>query len=123
LPVSPGGHYRTTDVGSDVEQLHSLVAQARLTPSDEARLLTEAIALIRGEPLVAELRGFEWFLAEGHLARLQRDVEWAALRLSQLAIEAKDVDLAYFALERGRLVDPYSDDLVASLARVPRRRD
>ena len=123
LPVSPGGHYRSSDLGSDVEQFHNLVATARRSSTGERHLLTEAISLIRGEPLAAELRGFEWFLAEGHLARLQRDAEWAALRLARLAIEAGDVDVAYFALERGRLVDPYSDDIVAALARVPRRRN
>jgi len=123
LPVTPGGHYRTDDVSSDVERFHALVALAQERPADEFALLNEAIGLIEGEPLSAELRGFEWFLAEGHLARLQRDAEWAALRLAQLAIALGDFDLAYYALERGRLVDPYSDDIVAALARVPRRRD
>ena len=123
LPVTPGGHYRTEDVSSDIERFHALVALAQESPSEEFAFLTEAIGLIEGEPLSAELRGFEWFLAEGHLARLQRDAEWAALRLAQLAVASGDFDLAYYALERGRLVDPYSDDIVAALARVPRRRD
>lgn len=123
LPVTPGGHYRTEDVSSDIERFHALVALAQESPSKEFAFLTEAIGLIEGEPLSAELRGFEWFLAEGHLARLQRDAEWATLRLAQLAIVSGDFDLAYYALERGRLVDPYSDDIVAALARVPRRRD
>ncbi len=123
LPVTPGGHYRTEDVSSDIERFHALVALAQESPSEEFAFLTEAIALIEGEPLSAELRGFEWFLAEGHLARLQRDAEWATLRLAQLSIVSGDFDLAYYALERGRLVDPYSDDIVAALARVPRRRD
>ncbi|CAB4865878.1 unannotated protein [freshwater metagenome] len=123
LPVSPGGHYRTADVSSDVERFHVLVGRAQESPEEEWVALNEAIGLIEGEPLSAELRGFEWFLAEGHLARLQRDAEWAALRLAQLAIASGDFDLAYYALERGRLVDPYSDDIVAALARVPRRRD
>ena len=123
LPVTPGGHYRTEDVSSDIERFHALVALAQESPSEEFASLTEAMGLIEGEPLGAELRGFEWFLAEGHLARLQRDAEWAALRLAQLAIVSGDFDLAYYALERGRLVDPYSDDIVAALARVPRRRD
>jgi hypothetical protein len=122
-PVTPGGHYRTVDVSSDIERFHALVALARESANEEFVLLQEAIGLIEGEPLGAELRGFEWFLAEGHLARLQRDAEWAALRLAQLAVSAGDFDFAYYALERGRLVDPYSDDIVAALARVPRRRD
>ncbi len=123
LPVTPGGHYRTEDVSSDIERFHALVALAQESPPEEFASLTEAMGLIEGEPLGAELRGFEWFLAEGHLARLQRDAEWAALRLAQLAVVSGDFDLAYYALERGRLVDPYSDDIVAALARVPRRRD
>jgi DNA-binding SARP family transcriptional activator len=123
LPVTPGGHYRTEDVSSDLERFHALVELAREQSAEEFAYLTEAISLIEGEPLSGELRGFEWFLAEGHLARLQRDAEWAALRLAQLAIASGDFDLAYYALERGQLVDPYSDDIVAALARVPRRRD
>jgi hypothetical protein len=106
-----------------VESFHALVAHAHEHPEEELVKLTEAIGLIEGEPLSAELRGFEWFLAEGHLARLQRDAEWASLRLAHLAISSGDFDLAYYALERGRLVDPYSDDIVAALARVPRRRN
>lgn len=123
LPVTSGGHYRTEDVSSDLERFHALVALAQEQSAEEFVCLTEAMSLIEGEPLSAELRGFEWFLAEGHLARLQRDAEWAALRLAQLAITSGDFDMAYYALERGQLIDPYSDDIVAALARVPRRRD
>lgn len=124
LPVGPGGHYRTHDLDSDVEALHALIARAKSAGDAEQRaLLRSALELVRGEPLAVELRGFEWFLAEGHLARLQRDGEWAALRLSQLMIADGDYDRAFWALEQGRLLDSYSDDLVAALARVPRLRE
>lgn len=122
LPVSPGGHYRTLDVTSDIEAFYAYVTEARLEDEREFEALVSALSLIEGEPLATELRGFEWFLAEGHLGRLQREAEWAALRLARLATERELFDVAFWALERGRLVDPYSDVLVGALARVPRHR-
>jgi hypothetical protein len=114
----------THDLTSDVEIFHGLVARARqLHTSDAAPLLREALNLVQGEPLASALRGFEWFLAEGHAARLARDGEWAALALHHDSLATGDYELAYWALEKGRLIDPYSDALIAALARVPRLRE
>jgi hypothetical protein len=111
-------------VTSDVEVFHELIARARLAPSDEAGpLARDALLLVQGEPLASALRGFEWFLAEGHAGRLARDAEWAALALHHGAMAQGDYELAYWAIEQGRLVDPYSDVLVEALARVPRLRE
>lgn len=121
--VGPAGLYRTHALTSDLEVFHGLVARARpLATNDAAPLVRDALSLVQGEPLASALRGFEWFLAEGHAARLARDGEWAALVLHHDALERGDVELAYWALEKGRLLDPYSDALVAALARVPRLR-
>ncbi len=120
-PVSSAGLYLTHDIVSDVEEFHRLVAEAR--ESGGHATLVEALSLVQGEPLASALRGFEWFLAEGHWARLVREGEWAALALSRWALEAGDVDLAFWAVERGRLLDPYSDTLAAALAAVPRLRE
>jgi hypothetical protein len=88
-----------------------------------APLLREALDLVQGEPLASALRGFEWFLAEGHAARLARDGEWAALALHHDSLATGDYELAYWALEKGRLIDPYSDALIAAFAHVPRLRE
>ncbi len=122
-PVSSSGLYQTHGVTTDVGRFHHLVAEARtLSGAASRERLESALALVQGEPLACALRGFDWFLAEGHAARLQRDGEWAALAVHDAALRAGDVELAYWALERGRLLDPYSTDLAEALARVPRLR-
>jgi hypothetical protein len=122
--VTSSGLYVTHALTSDVEIFHGLVARARQLPAEEAApLVHQALELVQGEPLASALRGFEWFLAEGHAARLARDGEWAALALHHQSIERGDYELAYWALEQGRLIDPYSDVLVTALAQVPRLRE
>lgn len=122
-PVTSAGLYVTHSVTSDVETFEGLVARARaVSLTDAAPLVERALALVHGEPLASALRGFEWFLAEGYAARLQRDAEWAALALHQYALEAEDYEQAFWALSQGRLVDPYNDALDDALRRVPRLR-
>ena len=122
-PVSADGLYRLHGVTSDVGRLHDLVRDARRrSNADAAPLLIQALNLVRGEPLAGVRHGFEWFTIEGHLARLQRDGEWAALALHEAALDAGDVERAYWAIERGRLLDPFNDVLADALARVPRLR-
>jgi hypothetical protein len=123
-PVTPAGLYQLHDVSCDLVEFHQLVNEARASSDSQSlALLQRALTLIQGEPLATALRGFEWFLAEGHLARLQRDGEWAALQLSSDAKADGDLDLAFWAIEQGRLLDPYSEALEAALHRVPRLRE
>jgi hypothetical protein len=122
-PVTSSGLYVTHGVTSDLEIFHSLVARARQLPLEEAAAFTHrALALVRGEPLASALRGFEWFLVEGLSARLMRDGEWASLALHQHALNIHDVELAYWSIAQGLLIDPESDALTDALARVPRLR-
>jgi len=122
--VGPAGLYATHALTSDLEEFHALVSRARQLRADEAApLAVEALTLVHGEPLASALRGFEWFLAEGHAGRLARDGEWAALLVHHDALSRGDVERAYWALEQGRLIDPYSDVLVEALAAVPRLRE
>jgi hypothetical protein len=122
--VTSSGLYVTHALTSDVEIFHGLIARARQLTSDEAApLLRKALALVQGEPLASALRGFEWFLAEGHAARLARDGEWAALALHHDALRSGDYELAFWALEQGRLIEPYSDALATALTKVPRLRE
>ena len=123
-PVSADGLYRLHGVTSDVGLFHDLIRDARRrTDVDAAPLLIRALSLVHGEPLVGVRHGFEWFSVEGHLAKLQRDGEWAALVLHDVSLATGDVERAYWAIERGRLLDPFSDVLADALAQVPRLRE
>jgi hypothetical protein len=123
-PVTSSGLYVTHGLSSDVEVFSTLVARARqLLVADAAPLAHQALLMIKGEPLASALRGFEWFLAEGHGARLARDGEWAALALHHTSLQRRNYDLAFWALQQGLLIDPYSDALTEALSRVPRLRE
>ena len=123
-PVTSSGLYATHGLSSDVEVFSTLVARARQLPAaDAASVAHEALLLIKGEPLASTLRGFEWFLAEGHAARLARDGEWAALALHHISLQRGNYELAFWSLQQGLLIDPYSDALSEALSRVPRLRE
>jgi hypothetical protein len=123
-PVSSSGLYVTHGLSSDVELFSTLVTRARQLPvADASTLAHQALLLIKGEPLASALRGFEWFLAEGHGARLARDGEWAALVLHHEALQRGKYELAFWSLQQGLLIDPYSDALSEALSRVPRLRE
>jgi hypothetical protein len=122
-PVSSSGLYETHGITSDVEMFHALVVRARALPLPEASMLAhEALRLVHGEPLASALRGFEWFLAEGHFAQLQRDGEYAALLVHHQSTNQGDYELAFWALQQGLRIDPFSDALIEAIARVPRLR-
>jgi len=123
-PVTSSGLYVTHGLSSDVEVFATLIARARQLPvTDAAPLTHQALLMIKGEPLASALRGFEWFLAEGHGARLARDGEWAALALHHTSLQRRNYELAFWALQQGLLIDPYSDTLTEALGRVPRLRE
>ena len=123
-PVTASGLYVTHGLSSDVERFSALVARARsLGETDAADLVHQALLLVKGEPLASALRGFEWFLAEGHGARLARDGEWAALSLHHASLQRGNFELAFWALQQGLLIDPYSDVLADALSSVPRLRE
>jgi hypothetical protein len=122
--VTSSGLYVTHGITCDVEAFTTLVARARqLGNADAAPLAHQALAMVKGEPLASVLRGFEWFLAEGFAARLSRDGEWAALALHHDALANGRYEMAFWALQQGLLVDPYSDVLIEASARVPRLRE
>jgi hypothetical protein len=122
--VTSSGLYVTHGITSDVEVFTTLVARARqLSNAEAAPLAHQALTMVKGEPLASALRGFEWFLAEGFAARLARDGEWAALALHHDALANGRYEIAFWALQQGLLVDPYSDVLKEASARVPRLRE
>jgi hypothetical protein len=122
--VTSSGLYVTHGITSDVESFTNLIARARQLPNAEAAPLAhQALSMVKGEPLASVLRGFEWFLAEGFAARLARDGEWAALALHHDAMTNAHFEMAFWALQQGLLIDPYSDVLLETSARVPRLRE
>ena len=122
--VTSSGLYVTHGITSDVEVFTTLIARARqLSNAEAAPLAHQALTMVKGEPLASALRGFEWFLAEGFAARLARDGEWAALALHHDALANGRYEMAFWALQQGLLVDPYSDVLKEASARVPRLRE
>jgi hypothetical protein len=122
--VTSSGLYVTHGITSDVEVFTTLISRARqLDNADAAPLAHQALTMVKGEPLASALRGFEWFLAEGFAARLSRDGEWAALALHHDALANGRYEMAFWAIQQGLLIDPYSDVLMAASARVPRLRE
>jgi len=92
------------------------VAKARSCSDPEERMawLRAAIDLIESEPFATVLAGYDWFLAEGHLTRLQAVCEDAACELVGLALDRGLIALASHALSRARLVDPYAERLAGA---------
>jgi len=116
-PASKSGHYRLSDgVGVDVVRSISLCVAANEADDDETAmaLYRAALALVEGEPFSGTLSGYSWWRAEGYEARLTVVLVEAACRLSELAIGAGLSELARWALERGRMIDPYSELLSRS---------
>ncbi len=113
-PASKSGHYRLSErVTVDVVRSMQLVAAGRRAPSleHEIGLYRAAIALIEGEPLAGVLSGYGWWRPEGHEVRLATTLVDAACRLSRLAIEVGLLELARWAVDRVRLIDPYGEAL------------
>ena len=120
------GRYAVTpDVVCDVAVLEARVATARGCELEEERMawLRAALELIESEPFATVLEGYEWFLAEGHLSRLQAACEAAACELVDLALAHGLLELAAYAVDRAALVDPYSERLATAAALLAAARD
>lgn len=120
-PAGRSGRYAVgPDVRCDVGILHARLARAArcVDPDEKMAWLRGALELVEAEPFAAVLEGYDWFLTEGHLARLQTACEDAACELAGLAVARGLVPLARLALERALLVDPYSERLAAMAMRV-----
>jgi DNA-binding SARP family transcriptional activator len=67
--------------------------------------------LIEGEPLAGSLSGYGWWRSEGHEARLSSVTVAAAANAVQLSIEQGLLDLAWWILDKARLVEAFSEML------------
>ncbi len=119
-----GQYTVTADVTCDVVLLAEWLGRARASTDPDERLawLRCALELIEGEPFATVLSGYDWFLAEGHLTRLQVLCEDAACELVSLALERDLVALATLAVERARLIEPSSEHLSMAAADIAEAR-
>jgi DNA-binding SARP family transcriptional activator len=133
LPIATkSGHYRLSEaVRVDVADSIALCEIANRSDSaDESiALYRSALDLIEGEPLSGALSGYSWWRAEGYEAKVAVILVDAACHLAELAIGHQWFELARWSLERGRMIDPYSEllsrramELAASSGDVTRLR-
>ena len=106
--IASGGVYRVgPSVTTDVVLLERrLVAARAAAPEAAIRILRAGLELVRGLPLAGARQGYEWAYAEGLVARIETVVAEAAHHLAQLALEARDPDLAQWATCQGLLASP-----------------
>ena len=108
------GHYRISDlVTVDVDRAAGLVAAAKeADDADRALALNRAaLELVEGEPLSGALSGYAWWQAEGHAGRTRDLLVGAACDVARLAADARLDELAEWALDRARVLDPYSESV------------
>jgi DNA-binding SARP family transcriptional activator len=102
---------------SDWTRFQRLTAAARRASSNDAiDLLTEALALVRGEPF-AEVppNTYAWAWSEQLVTDIETAVADAADQLAQLAIDAGDPDAAAWACQQGLLAVPNREGLYRRL--------
>ena len=113
-PATRSGHYRLSPaVTVDARRCVALVdaGLAASAPSERTALLQAALAEVDGEPLSGVLTGYGWWRAEGHERRVADAVVDGASALVRAAVATRQVDLGRWALDKARLVEPYSEVL------------
>ena len=118
--VATGGLYRLgPSVRTDFTVLERHLTAARhSTPDAATRTLKSGLEVVRGAPFAGVRQGYEWAYAEGFVARMEIVVAEAAHHLAQLALDARDADLAHWAASQGLLASPgdevlYRDRMLA----------
>lgn len=96
-------------VTSDWERFRAVLGGGVPLASDHA--LAEALGMVRGEPLGSF--AFQWVWAHQVRADMAAMIVDAACVLADRALERADVDLALWAVGRGRLAAPDDDELAA----------
>jgi hypothetical protein len=117
-PASRSGHYRISpEITVDVRRAERLAALGLNTDDPERALvlLRASLELVEGEPFSGLLSGYGWWQAEGHESRVAGILIDAVLALVRIALNLDMREVAYWAVEKGRLIDPFSDS-VATVA-------
>ncbi|MGH9099515.1 MAG: AfsR/SARP family transcriptional regulator, partial [Acidimicrobiales bacterium] len=120
-PASRSGHYRLSpSVTVDALRACALIREGlgSRDPLDSRARLSDALALVRGEPLGGVLTGYAWWQAEGHERRVADTVVDGACALVRATLESADLDLARWALSQARKVEPYSESLTRAAMRI-----
>jgi hypothetical protein len=114
--ASDGGGYQLTDVVTDWDHMQQLVAATPdANPAAAVRQLQTGLSLVRGAPLTAaDGQPFEWAPPEV-LGRMDMVIADASDRLSRLALEIGQPELASWAAGQGLLVDPTNERLLEHL--------
>ena len=120
-PATRAGHYRISPhLVVDAVRASDLIAAGLAAPAaDEALgLLREGLGLVDGEPLSGVLTGYEWWRAEGHERRLSDRIVDGTCALVRIATGSGEVDLARWAVDQARKVEPYSEALTRAAMQV-----
>jgi DNA-binding SARP family transcriptional activator len=113
-PGTRNGLYQLSpDVTVDVQRAAALVQEAHACPEQDLAIAHHraALELVEGEPLANALAGYSWWEAEGHGGRIAAVLVDAACSMAELAAATGLFGLAWWGLERARLVAPYSEAL------------
>lgn len=115
---SRGGTLQLSDgVTTDLAQLRDLVRQAEGASSLTAlELLREGLSLVTGPPFDAV--GYDWAYRDQDVAEASTVIEQAAEQLTELALEADQVDIAREAVVRGLRGLPGNEELYRCRMRV-----
>ncbi|HLW45089.1 MAG TPA: bacterial transcriptional activator domain-containing protein [Acidimicrobiales bacterium] len=120
-PASRTGHYRLSPlVTVDALRACALLRDG-LGSRDAAESVTrlrDGLELVKGEPLGGVLTGYAWWRAEGHERRVADAVVDGACALVRAALASGEIDLARWALDQARKVEPYSEALTRAAMRV-----
>lgn len=127
LPIATDGRYTIGPaVGTDLQEFDRLTHLAAQAPLGEAiALLRSALELVRGPVFTyrsADRSSFVWIDLENWLTTWELKVANAALRLSDLALDADDADTAIWSAERGLSSIPIHSALTEALMRGYWRR-
>ena len=118
LPPAADGRYRLEGVTSDLACFQRLVTRADNQPHEAATLLREALELVSGPPFSYDSRHrrhFTWVDLGNHASSAERLVADTAHRLSTLARDAGDHDLAAWAARQGLRASPANEALVGDV--------
>jgi DNA-binding SARP family transcriptional activator len=89
------------------------VGSAKESGSTEEKLafFQAAFDLVLGEPLAGALNGYSWWTSEGHEAKFTALLVEGASEAVNLATAQDSLDLAWWIIDKARLIDPYSEQI------------
>jgi DNA-binding SARP family transcriptional activator len=119
LPHRDSDHTRLhAGVRTDLDQLQDHVDRSRhQDPPTAINTLVEGLELVRGAPFETS-NGYEWAIAELHVAHATCLAGDAGLRLADLALTAGDIEQALWATDRALRAAPCNERLYQARMRA-----